>query len=86
MNIKLKAAVQVAAFIILATAAAATVRFILNAAAAAYGTQAVIDGIIFATLSTAVYVMVGLLYDIRVTQLQYKAKLQAMVDKSAQKQ
>lgn len=86
MNIKLKAAVQVTAFIILASAAAAAVRYLLNAAAAAYGEQAVIDGIIFATLSTAVYVMVGLLYDIRVTQLQYKQKLQAMVDKSAQKQ
>jgi len=85
MNIKLKAAVQVAAFIILASAAAATVRFILNAAAAAYGEQVVIDGIIFAALSTAAYVMVGLLYDIRVAQLEYKAKLLAMIDKSAQK-
>jgi len=85
MNIKLKAAVQVAAFILVCTTVAAGTRIVLNALTAAYGETAVVNGIIFAALSTAVYVMVGLLYDIRVTQLEYKAKLQAMVDTAVQK-
>ena len=86
MNIKIKAAVQVASFILVCTTVAAGTRIALDALTAAYGETAVINGIIFATLTTAAYVCVGLLYDIRVAQLESQAKLKTMVDKLVQKQ
>jgi hypothetical protein len=81
MNIKVKAAAQVALFIVAAMAAGAAARVALNLLAAAYGEQTVLDGVCFVLLATAAYVLVGLLYDIRVAQLQYKAKLTDMIKK-----
>ena len=81
MNIKVKAALEVTGGLIAMVAIAVGVRAVLNDLSAEYGPEAVVNGIILVTLSTATYVMVGLLYDIRVNQLKYKEKLQEMVKK-----
>ena len=81
MNIKLKAALEVTGFIIAITIVVAGVQSILSLAAATYGTEAVINGIAFGFVCVASYVCVGLLYDIRVAKLQYRAKLNEMVKK-----
>jgi hypothetical protein len=81
MNIKLKAALEVLGIITLASVVVVGVRAFLDLAAAAYGEQAVVNGITFGLMSTAAYVCVGLLYDQRVARLEYKAKLNEMVKK-----
>lgn len=81
MNIKVKAALEVTGGVIAMVAIAAGVRAVLNNLSAAYGAEAVVNGIIFVTLSIATYAIVGLLYDIRVSQLKYKEQLEEMVKK-----
>jgi hypothetical protein len=81
MNIKVKAALEVAGGIVAMVAIATGVRAILNELSATYGAETVVNGIIFVAISTAAYAMVGLLYDIRVSQLKYKEKLEEMVKK-----
>lgn len=81
MNIKLKAALEVTGIIVVIGLVVAGVQSLLTAAAAAYGATAVINGLAFAFMSTAAYVCVGLLYDMRVAKLQYKQKLNEMAKK-----
>lgn len=81
MNIKVKAALEVAGGIVALVVIATGVRTILDSLSATYGPETVINGIVFAVVSTTTYVMVGLLYDIRVNQLKYKEKLNEMVKK-----
>jgi hypothetical protein len=81
MNLKIKAALEVTGMIVVAAVVVAGVRSILSAATAAYGIDAVLNGIAFAAMATAAYVIVGLLYDQRVARLQYKQKLNEMVKK-----
>jgi hypothetical protein len=81
MNIKVKAALEVTGGIVAMVAIATGVRAVLNELSAVYGTEQVVNGIVFVTLSTAAYIIVGLLYDIRVSQLKYKQKLEEMVKK-----
>ena len=81
MNIKLKAAAEVAGLIAVVVAAAAGTNYVLNQAAAAYGEKAVVEAATYMLVGTAAYVIVGLLYDMRVARLQYKAKLNEMVKK-----
>jgi hypothetical protein len=81
MNIKVKAALEVAGGVVAMVAIAAGVRTILNDLAAVYGPEQVVNGIIFTVVGVTAYVMVGLLYDIRVSQLKYKQKLEEMVKK-----
>ena len=79
MNIKVKAALEVAGGLVAIVAISAGVRAILELLSNTYGTDAVVNGVIFVLMSTTAYVMVGLLYDIRVSQLKYKEKLNEMV-------
>ena len=81
MNIKVKAALEVTGGLVAMVAIATGVRAVLNDLSVAYGPEAVINGIAFVVVSTAAYVIVGLLYDIRVNQLKYKEKLQEMTKK-----
>jgi hypothetical protein len=81
MNIKIKAASEVAVGIVGIVVVAAGVRAILTSLTEAYGIEAVLNGIAFGTVSVAAYVAVSLLYDIRVAQLKYKAKLEEMTKK-----
>ena len=81
MNIKLKAALEVAGAVVLVVAVTAAVRYGLTAASAAYGAPAVIEAVTCLLVGTAAFVIVGLLYDQRVARLQYKAKLNEMVRK-----
>lgn len=81
MNIRLKAGLEVAVGIVACTLLVAGVRLGLDKLAGIYGSDAVVNGIIFVFVSVAAYVMVGMLYDIRVNQLKYKEKLNEMVKK-----
>jgi divalent metal cation (Fe/Co/Zn/Cd) transporter len=81
MNIKVKAALEVAGGIVAMVAIATGVRTILNELSAVYGPEQVVNGIILTVVGVTAYVMVGLLYDIRVSQLKYKEKLEEMVKK-----
>jgi uncharacterized membrane protein len=81
MNIKARAAVEVATGIAGMIVIAMGVRTLLEMAKNAYGIDAVLNGLAFGGLSVATYVAVSLLYDIRVTQLKYKQKLEEMVKK-----
>lgn len=81
MNIKVKAALEVTGGILAMVLIIVGLRMILDLLSETYGSQVVFNGIIFVIMSTAAYVMVGLLYDIRVNQLKYKEKLNEMVNK-----
>ena len=81
MNIKVKAALEVAVGIAGMIVVATGVRTILELAKNAYGIDAVLNGVAFGALSVAVYVAVSLLYDIRVNQLKYKQKLEEITKK-----
>jgi hypothetical protein len=81
MNIKLKAAVEVAGIIAAITVVVVGAKTILDAAAAAYGETAVVEAISCFFIGAAAYVAVGLLYDMRVAKLQYREKLTEMVKK-----
>ena len=80
MNIKLRAALEVTGLIALGVAVVAGVQFGLRSLVLAYGAEAVINGIAFGLVAVTAYVCVSLLYYIRVAKLQYKAKLDSMVD------
>lgn len=81
MNIKAKAAVEVAVGIAGMVVVIAGIRAILTAVTSAYGIEAVLNGLAFGAVSVAAYVAVSLLYDIRVNQLKYKQKLEEMTKK-----
>jgi hypothetical protein len=81
MNIKVKAALEVAGGLVALVAIATGLRAVLNELATAYSPEQVVNGIMFVVVSTTAYIMVGLLYDIRVAQLKYKEKLEEMVKK-----
>jgi hypothetical protein len=81
MNIKVKAALEVAVGIAGIVVVVVGVRAILTALTGAYGIEAVLNGLAFVFTSVAAYVAVSLLYDIRVNQLKYKQKLEEMVKK-----
>jgi hypothetical protein len=76
MNIKLKAGLEVAGGVVAMVVIAVGVKAILEALTEAYGFGAVLNGIAFSAVSAATYVAASLLYDMRVAQLKYKAKLE----------
>ena len=80
MNIKIKAALETAGAIALVVAVVGVVQYVLRTLTEIYGAEQVINGIAFGLVSVAAYVCVSLLYDMRVARLEYKAKLQNMVD------
>jgi hypothetical protein len=81
MNIKLRAAVEVVTGIAGMIVVAVGVRILLEMAKNAYGIDAVLTGLAFGAVSVAAYVAVSLLYDVRVSQLKYKEKLEEMTKK-----
>jgi membrane protein implicated in regulation of membrane protease activity len=81
MNIKLKVGLEVAGGLTAMVVIAVGVKAILEALTEAYGFSAVLNGIAFSAVSVAAYVAASLLYDIRVNQLKYKAKLEEMTKK-----
>ena len=81
MNIKVKAALEVAGGLVATVAIMIGVRTTLESLSATYGAETVVNGITFVITSTAAYVIVGLLYDIRLSQLKYKEKLEKMIKK-----
>lgn len=81
MNIKLKAALEITGFLASAIIIGVLVRFVLNYLNTIYTTEQIINGIAFGFVFVTSYVMVGLLYDMRVAQLRYKEKLTEMVKK-----
>lgn len=81
MNIKVKAALEVTGFIASAMMLGVVARIVLNYLSNIYGTEQVVNCVAFVLLSTAAYVAISLSYDIRVSQLKYKEKLNEMVKK-----
>ena len=81
MNIKVKAGLQVVGFFVVAIAAATATKFGLDYFANTYGERAVINAMIIAGFAGFFYFVGGILYDIRLAQLQYKEKLNEMVNK-----
>ena len=81
MNIKVKAALEVTVFIASAMVLGAVARIVLNYLSDTYGTEQVVNCVAFVLLGTAAYVAISLSYDIRVSQLKYKEKLNEMVKK-----
>lgn len=81
MNIKLKAALEVAGALVGLVVISVGVRLGLDALSTVYGPEKVIQGITTACVMAAAYFIVGVLYDVRVSQLEYKAKLEEMTKK-----
>jgi ABC-type uncharacterized transport system permease subunit len=81
MNIKLKAALEVAVFIASAIFVGSLVQLFLNYLSTIYTKEQIASGIVFVLVSTASFIAVSVLYDIRVAQLKYKEKLTEMVKK-----
>ena len=81
MNIKVKAGLEVAGFVVLATIVGGLIQIGLEYINTAYTKEQILNGVAFAFTATAAYVAVSLLYDIRVARLQYRAKLEEMTKK-----
>ena len=81
MNIKVKAGLEVTGFIASAIIIGGLTRFGLNYLSNIYGSEQVVNALACMFVGTVAYVAVSLLYDIRVSQLKYKAKLTEMVKK-----
>ena len=81
MNIKVKAALEVTGFVASALAIGALIQIGLNYLTTIYSTEQIINGVAFIFVFVASYVCVGLLYDMRVAKLKYRAKLEEMTKK-----
>jgi len=81
MNIRLKAALEVAGAVAFIMVIVAGVQIIAKYIVETYGAETAANAAAFCFMSVAAYVCVGLLYDYRVAQLKYKAKLEEMVNK-----
>ena len=81
MNIKLKAGLQVVGFFVVVGTIAVATRLGLDYIESAYGTKAAIDAGVFAMLAGAMYFIGGIIYDIRLSQLRYKEKLEETTKK-----
>jgi hypothetical protein len=81
MNLKLKAGIDVVATVVGFVFVVFTVRQILQLLSATYGTQNVIDGALFALGLASMTFTAFMLYKIRLSDLEYRAKLNEMVKK-----
>jgi hypothetical protein len=81
MNIKVKAALEVAGLIAIVITVAILTRLGLDYLESVYGAKAVVNGGIVCLLTGAMYFIGSILYDIRVAQLKYKEKLNEMTKK-----
>jgi hypothetical protein len=75
MNIRLKAGLEIAGFIVVATAVGAITKLGLDYLVGIFGEKTVVDGIITSGIFGVLVFTIGLLYDVRVAQLRYKEKL-----------
>jgi hypothetical protein len=81
MNIKVKAAIDVVVTFIGFVFVAVTVRSILEFFSKTYGVQNTIDGLVFGLAFVGLGFTATMLYRIRVSDLEYRAKLKEMVKK-----
>jgi len=81
MNIKVKAGLEVVGVIAGVITVAILTRIGLDYLETVYGTKAVMNGGIFCLLVGAIYFIGSVLYDIRVSQLKYKEKLEEIAKK-----
>jgi ABC-type antimicrobial peptide transport system permease subunit len=81
MNIKVKAGLEVVGFFVGVLVVSGLTRLGLDYLESVYGTNAVVDGAIFCLLAGAMYFIGGIIYDIRISQLKYKEKLEEMTKK-----
>ena len=81
MNIKVKAALEVAGFFAGVLVVSGLTKLGLDYLESVYGAKAIANGAIFCLLAGAIYFIGGILYDIRVAQLRYKEKLEEMTKK-----
>ena len=81
MNIKVKAGLEVVGFFVVAGVTTIATRLGLDYLDSVYGTKAVIDAGVFALLAGAMYFIGSTIYDIRIAQYRYKAKLEEMTKK-----
>jgi len=81
MNTRLRAGLDVAAFVLGFMFVGITVRRLLSSLANMYGEDQVIHGIIFSLMTVALVGLLKLMYDIRVAQISSIEKLKQMVNK-----
>jgi uncharacterized membrane-anchored protein YitT (DUF2179 family) len=77
MNIKIKAATQVALAIIGVVIVAVGVKMVLQATTIAT-VVTFFNGVAFGALCVVIYMVISLLYNIRLSQLEYRQKLQKL--------
>jgi hypothetical protein len=81
MNLKLKAGIDVVVAVVGFAFVGFVARQILQLLSATYGTQNVIDGILFVVCLVGMTFTAYMLYRIRVSDLEYRAKLNQMIKK-----
>lgn len=81
MNIKVKAGLDVVKFFGSIILAMVLIRLTLDYLVTLYGADQVINGVMFAGLTALIISAVKTMYDIRVSQLEYRAKLTDMTKK-----
>jgi Na+/melibiose symporter-like transporter len=80
VNLKLKAGLEVAGMVIVATVVIVGIRYTLDSIADQIGTENTLKGIMIASMVGVAYFLLGMLYDIRLAKLKYNQKLKEMVD------
>jgi tripartite-type tricarboxylate transporter receptor subunit TctC len=75
MNIKVKAGLDVAMFVVGAMFVGGAVRLVLDYLSEVYGTEQVINGVIFAGISVLVICLIKMMYNIRLANLESIKKL-----------
>ena len=81
MNVKVRAGLEVVGFFVVAIVIGGLTKLGLDYFAEAYGEKAVINAMIFCGFAGFFYFVGGILYDIRLSQLRYKEKLEEMTKK-----
>ena len=80
MNIKVRAGLEVVGMVVVAAVVIAGVQSILTYLTKTYGIETMLTAAQFCMLAAAMYFIGGVMYDMRVTKLKYRAKLKEMVD------
>ena len=81
MNVKLKAGLEIAGFVVSALAIGALMRLTLNYLSNIYSERQVVEGICTVIAVSFMALLLKTMYDIRVAQLGYIKKLQETVKK-----
>ena len=85
MDVRIKAGLEVAGFVAVTVFGAVGGMALCDYLIKTYGDQAVRDGIVFSLLFGAMYFILGTIYDIRLAQYRYKAKLEEMTSSRLEK-